>query len=600
MPVKLCLIGLLLCLSFESISQNIRRADSLISILENEHLTESEKVRIALHIAHNHPNSITSLAYAQNALEQAQSIGNIELQARLYEEIGSIQRIMGNNLESTQASLQALKLFEEIGRKDLGTAVLVQLGNNAVTDEDYLQAIDYFNQALKTYEASQEGLYMALTHLNMGEAYRLNNSLDSAVFNFRQSLRINDTLNHSGIESYALGNLGMAYNSQGELSAARKALNKSLKLVNELGDPYTHSVYLADLALIEQKEGNWSEAEDGYGKALQIARENGLKEQIRDISKMLVNFYKLKGDLEKALSYQELFQVYQDSLVNKENVQKLERLKSNHEINRKKAEIAQLTEKDQRRKRQIFAAMSIAAILIALSLLLYRSNQEKQKANLTLTAQKEVIRTREAEKALLLKELNHRVKNNLQMISSLLNLQGNELKGHPAEAAIAAGKFRVDALALIHQKLYRDDIHTTIVFKDYIEELVLNLCFSFGNRIKPRLNIESISLSIDQAIPLALIVNELVTNALKYAYQDTEDPDLQVSITTTKEFLQLSVSDNGAGMPVKVSKSNSFGLKLVQSLISQLEAQVTWPKQQQSEWKISVPFAPMENTNTLT
>lgn len=573
------------------ISQNIRIADSLSALLENEQLSESEWINIALHIAHNHPNSIVSLTYSQQALVKAKSIGNLELQARLYEEIGSVQRLLGNNLESTKASFQALELFEQIGREDLKSAILVQLGNNAVSDEDYYQAISYFREANTYYQSTHQSMFIAMIQLNMGEAYRLNNIPDSAVLNFQISLKINDTLNHPGIESYALGNLGMTYNTLGRLKEARSALNQSLALVNNLGDPYTHATYLADLALIDQKEKNWKQAETGFTEAFQIAENNGLKEQVRDISEMLAGFYKLQGNFEQALSYQELFQVYQDSLVNKENVQELERLKSNHEISRKEAEITQLTEQERQRKRQVYAAMSVATILIGLSLLLYRNIREKQKANLTLITQKEVIRTREEEKALLLQELNHRVKNNLQMISSLLNLQGSELKGHPAEAAIAAGKFRVDALALIHQKLYREDIHTTIPLKDYIEELVLNLCYSFDDQVKPRLEIAPISLSIDQAIPIALIVNEWVTNALKYAYIGISEPDLKVLLDEEKGYLKLQVKDNGIGIPDKLTEGqSSFGLKLVHSLSKQLKAKVDSDVMKGTSWTMTIPL----------
>lgn len=176
------------------------------------------------------------------------------------------------------------------------------------------------------------------------------------------------------------------------------------------------------------------------------------------------------------------------------------------------------------------------------------------------------------------------------MISSLLNLQGNELKGHPAEAAIAAGKFRVEALALIHQKLYQEDVHATIQLKDYIEELVLNLCYSFNNNITPTLQIEDVAANIDQAIPLALIVNELVTNALKYAFKKTAQPELIISLETTKQHLILSIEDNGVGFtPDTHENTNSFGIKLVNSLVTQLKGQLTSANDHGSLWTVKVP-----------
>ncbi|MDW3195110.1 MAG: histidine kinase dimerization/phosphoacceptor domain -containing protein [Cytophagales bacterium] len=573
-------------------SQNQHRADSLKQVLNTGNLSEEEAMEVLLKVTVNEPEPIEAIRYARLLLKNAEASNSQLMQAKAYEEIGANERILGNNIRSTEASLTALNIFSELGLEDSKATILAQLGNNAVTDEDYSQAISYFKQALLTYEASQQGIYMALTRLNLGEAFRLNGQLDSAMSYFKSALSINDSIQHPIIASYTLGNLGMTYNTLGQLEDARSALSTAIKQVRGLGDPYTLSVYRADLALVDQKEQKWQAAEIGFKEALGIAQENALKEQIRDISEMMVTYYKLQADFENALVYQELFQVYQDSLVNKENVQELERVKANYEISQRDVEIELLNDRDQRRRQQTFAAIAAMVVFLGLSLLLYRSNRSKQQANQVLAIQKEEIHNRDEEKALLLKELNHRVKNNLQMISSLLNLQGNELKGHPAEAAIAAGKFRVDALALIHQKLYREDIHTTIALKDYLEELILNLCFSFADRIKPDLDIEALDVNIDQAIPLALIVNEWVTNALKYAYEGINTPELVVRLGQNPGQLKLQVIDNGIGMSeMPPENHSSFGLKLVYSLAKQLKAEINYVNDQGSEWTLTIPTA---------
>lgn len=581
----------LLWIVSDTIGQNLNNADSLIMQLNTEQLSESERINLLLSIAYYHPDASTSLKYSFLGLDLAIKANDLQLQAEAYEEIGAIQRLLGNNLESMASSLKALKLFEQLDRGDLKAAVWAQLGANAANDEDYDQAVTYFHEAIITYKKAGDHILLALTNLNLGEAYRLNGKLDSAVFWFQEALLLNDSLNHPIVASYALGNLGMTYNSQGRLSEARQALTGSLKLVKELGDPYTYAVYLADLGLINQKEGDWKQAISDLSEALEIARDKGLKEQIRDISQMLAKLYKSKEDYAKAFVYQELFQVYQDSLVNKVNVQQVERLKANYQMDQKEVEISYLTQINSRQKREIIAVIGGMVLLVGLSFLLYQSNRQKVRANTTLSLQKELITKKEEEKALLLKELNHRVKNNLQMISSLLNLQGNELKGHPAEAAIAAGKYRVDALALIHQKLYREEIHTKIILKDYIEELVLNLCYSFGNKVIPSLQIENVSVSIDQAIPLALIINELVTNALKYAFVGVKHPTLKVTLEINEQCLVMKVKDNGVGFtPNQPENTPSFGIKLVHSLITQLKADISHVNDQGSSWTITLPY----------
>ncbi|WP_162555871.1 tetratricopeptide repeat-containing sensor histidine kinase [Reichenbachiella versicolor] len=563
----------------------------MIKRLNSNTLSKEERFETLWKISIEHPDAVLAIQYAKESLDLAINMDQPLLQARAYEEISVNERLLGNNAKSMEASLKALKVAEQLNAEDMKASILVQLGSNATNDKNYSQARVYFHKAITAYQENGNLIHLALTINNLGEVFRLDEQLDSALFYFNKALKINDSLNHPVINSYALGNLGMVYNAQGHLKDARKALRSSLEMVTKLGDPYTHSVYLADLGLVNQKENHWKQALSDFTEALQIAQKNGLKEQIRDISRLLVLYFKSRNNYKEALHYQELFQIYQDSLVNKANVKKLEQLKANYQIDQKEAEIYYLNEINERQKHEIITVIVIMIIFIVLSFLLYKSNHQKIKANSALLLQKELIATREEEKALLLKELNHRVKNNLQMISSLLNLQENELKGHPAEPAIAAGKHRVNALALIHQKLYREEVHTKIELSDYIEELVQNLCYSFNSKVNPSISIEKVSISIDQTIPIALIINELVTNALKYAFKGIEHPELGVNAKLNDQHLILEIQDNGVGFtPNSQEKNHSFGIKLVNSLVTQLKASITISSNSGSLWVVSIPY----------
>jgi two-component sensor histidine kinase len=363
----------------------------------------------------------------------------------------------------------------------------------------------------------------------------------------------------------------MALRSKGKLEAAKAELNPAIDILTRLGDPYSVSVYTAELAQINLAASNTSEAEEQLLEAYELARGEGLKEQIRDFSQMLVDFYESQGAFEQALDYQKVYQVYQDSLVNKANVQQIERLKANYEIDKKENEIDLLNKVNTNQRNFNLTLGGGILIFGVLAVMLYQSNQQKNDANQMLSKQQLIVTRREEEKALLLKELNHRVKNNLQMVSSLLSLQGSQLEGHPAADAINAGKSRVEALSLIHQRLYQEDVHTTIDIKEYLEQLISNLFYSHGEPFEPNLEIEAFQLDIDMAIPVSLIVNELVTNSLKYAYDGVENPQMTVSLSQLPGQYQLEVSDNGIGLDDKKDISNSFGLKLVRSLVHQLD-----------------------------
>lgn len=586
----LMILALMLCVDLVSYSQNKVKLNLLIDALNSKELPLDSLVNLLLDVSLHHTDSKQAIDFAKQALSISQDLEDKKSQAQAYEIIGIHERLLGNNLKSTQASLEVIRIADEIKDDKLKASALAQLGANSISDENYVQAVLYFQESIQLYESLENWVLMAPTVLNMGEAFRLNNQLDSAALYFNQALGLNNSIKDPIITAYALGNLGMTYNAMGRLEEARSALDSALVLVDQLGDPYTESVYMADLALVNQKEGNRVEAIEGFEEALAIAEANGLKEQIRDISELLVNLYEADAVYDKAFHYQRLYQVYQDSLVDKANVQKIERLKASHEINKKEAEIDHLNTINSQRAREVIALAVVVFIVMGLLFLLIRSNRQIIKANHVLSEQKKMISQREEEKALLLKELNHRVKNNLQMVSSLLNLQGHQLKGHPAEAAIAAGKYRVDALALIHQKLYRDDLHTKVSLTEYIDDLVSNLCYSFGDKVTPKIDIDDLSISIDQAIPLALIINELVTNALKYAFEGISSPSLTVSAHKDDQNLVLKIVDNGIGfVPEEVVEGHSFGIKLVKSLVSQLSAEMSVSQSSGSHWEISIP-----------
>jgi two-component sensor histidine kinase len=176
------------------------------------------------------------------------------------------------------------------------------------------------------------------------------------------------------------------------------------------------------------------------------------------------------------------------------------------------------------------------------------------------------------------------------MISSLLNLQSHQLKGHPAAESLKAGKYRVEALSLVHQKLYQEDYNTKIALNEYIEELALNLVHCFDKKVKLNLELENIEVDIDTAIPLGLIVNELVTNSLKHAFNKEINPVLDISIKQINNQLIISIKDNGEGIADINSngKTDSFGLKLVNSLLKQLNGQLEYKNNNGCSWKISI------------
>jgi PAS domain S-box-containing protein len=190
----------------------------------------------------------------------------------------------------------------------------------------------------------------------------------------------------------------------------------------------------------------------------------------------------------------------------------------------------------------------------------------------------EKIKASLQEKEVLLREIHHRVKNNLQIIDGLLQLQYRRTQEPQAAAILLESQHRIKSIALVHEKLYRSDDLAKINFSEYIPSLVSSLLDSYNISSHPvhiSMNIESILLDIDIAIPCGLIINELVSNALKHAFPETcEHREICINFHDESEnTVSLTIQDNGMGLPdnFDIRKTRSLGLKLVQGLVMQLE-----------------------------
>ena len=184
------------------------------------------------------------------------------------------------------------------------------------------------------------------------------------------------------------------------------------------------------------------------------------------------------------------------------------------------------------------------------------------------------------EKEMLLKEVYHRVKNNLQVVSSLINLQAKNVKHEETAALLKQSADRVKAMALIHEKLYQSKDLTRIDFNEYIRSLVNHLLFGYGappGKINLNMKIDNIFLDVDTAIPCGLIINELLSNALKHAFPDDRHGEISISFTQDQGEFILIIADNGIGFPpgLDFKNSSSLGLQLVATLTNQLMGHMT-------------------------
>jgi len=197
--------------------------------------------------------------------------------------------------------------------------------------------------------------------------------------------------------------------------------------------------------------------------------------------------------------------------------------------------------------------------------------------------QKDIMRSQEAlrralkEREVLLQEVHHRVKNNLQVISSLINMQVRVLDDGASRDALAQCQMRVEAIALIHEKLYQSKDFARVPFSEYAKSLADNVFRASGASaatVALEFSTQDVALPVDKAIPCGLILNELITNALKHAFRDGRSGTIRVSLARIEGRVELEVSDDGVGLPpgVDLQSSGSLGMQLIRMLSKQVGA----------------------------
>lgn len=303
---------------------------------------------------------------------------------------------------------------------------------------------------------------------------------------------------------------------------------------------------------------------------------------IANSSNLLSLFFE-KTDPAKAYTYLKISTAAYDTVTNVEKTRQVKQLEIKEKQRVDDLHLAEKSAQDQLRFNTT-AGLFLSALVI--SIILYRNNRNKQKVNLSLQDKNDKIErtvqelnttqasllVRNAENELLLKEIHHRVKNNLEVVSSLLALQSNQVQDENTREAMLEGQNRVQSIGIVHQKLYQGTNLGAIEMKDYFINLSESILDSFGaeKRVTIECAMDRIDVDIDTAVPLGLIVNELLTNTLKYAFPQGHPGKVMIKLQKqTNGALHLEVSDNGIGKS-GITHGTGFGGQLVSLLTQQL------------------------------
>lgn len=340
-----------------------------------------------------------------------------------------------------------------------------------------------------------------------------------------------------------------------------------------------------------------------------------------DLHQLMFRIDSAQGNTLSAIQHLKLKQELRDSVFSDRKAKQIAELQIQYAIEKKEKdlEIIRAKEKINDQALDSYARIrTVTSMLIFLLLVLiivgYGRYSQKQKSNKELQKKQEeidhkngklqeLITDKDAliadkdrlldEKEILVKEIHHRVKNNLQIVISLLNTQSKYLNNKEAIHAITDSRCRMQAMSLIHEKLYQSESTSSVNLQLYIAELAYYLkdSYSFGSQIDFNVQVEPIELNLAQAIPLGLMINEVITNAIKYAFPGKENGCIGINMTVNQDnMVHLTIQDDGIGLPdeVDIQSGKTMGMRLVNGLVKQLNASII--VEGKSGVKVSVRF----------
>lgn len=504
--------------------------------------------------------------------------------AKAYNKLGIMFRRQNRQDESISNNLKAIEIYESIDTDDSQIQLAnckVELGIHSKRLEQFAKALQYYNEAYDIYEIHDIKEGMSTCILNSANALLRLNRQSEALDLYKKSEAIALQLsNNEGLLAYIYGNLGGLYSSQNQPQQAYDYALKGYEIRKNKGRPFEEVSSLTNLAINLKNLNRPREALERLNQATQIAEANpGMTAAKEKIYKVLYETYKSTGNNSKAIEAIDQYQIYRDSLHREEMNKAVLEINEKYESEKKEKEIEKLKFEEEISELRFSRQRTILYIagfsIFALGFLLYNMfNQKKE-----IQEKNTLISKSLSEKELLLREIHHRVKNNLQFISSLLSLQSNYVEDSTALGVLKQGQDRVRSMALIHQNLYQEDNLTGVDVKAYFEKLIIGLFQSnniHDDRIELQLNISDIRIDVDTIIPIGLITNELITNSLKYAFPDDINGNITVNFEEKNDHLELVIADDGIGISPEQHQNigKSFGYKMIHAFVNQLNGEI--------------------------
>jgi len=493
--------------------------------------------------------------------------------ATTYHNIATIEGTQGNERLAADNYILSLKYRND----PYGTArTCANISGVFLNLKNYKRAEEYTLKAVKICDENNYKLRHGIVGLFYGRILLHHKKYDQAneeleeVINYYATRKDSSGLAHS-FRLKAFLNLLLK-----DYSKANGYIDQSIALQqkNKPHEKCRQWLLKAEILIYQKK---YQEASDFLTKVFDATQKHNLPTKKMRAFDLLSRIYDSTGKSTLAFQTYKSFKKLEDSLFRVNQVKEINYLEASFKRNEQENKIALLDAENnlstirlsQQRKTIIIGAGFLVVVTL-LSFFLYSFFRK-------IKSQNQIISKALSEKDILLREIHHRVKNNLQLVSSLLGLQGMTTQDQHIKEAINAGKSRVMSMALIHQDLYNKEKLTSVNVKEYLDKLCGELINTYqlsADQVRLETEIDELDLDVETLIPLGLIINELLTNALKYAFPHSQQGTIHIKLFEKNNLLHLEVNDDGIGMSDNVNSDSSFGFRMIRSLLRQLDGEM--------------------------
>lgn len=509
--------------------------------------------------------------FFNRALTGFKAVGNDKGEATTLFKIAWIHQRRGEFGEGMKANMTALGIMERLNDQGGIANALGRIAGDLFNQEKYAESLEYALRAIRICRENgiQSELPFILDHA--GHASIGLNQYENALSYFDEALELVQKL-ESGYASIAdmangRGNALKKLERYSEAIAAYELSLENAEKANYYGGIYTTT---ANLGEVHMRLGNYEEALNYQLLTVEKQEEGEMWMSLTENYGHVSNIYEQLGDYKNALLYQKKARQTRDRTASEQSDAAMSELRTKYETEQKEATISLQKAKISEQRAVQWLSFGVGGLLALFALSFYRNARARKKINAQLSA-------KNAENELLMKEIHHRVKNNLEVVSSLLALQSAQVNDHKVKDAMREGQNRVHSIGIVHQKLYQGGNPGAVEMKDYFLNLSGNILDTFGadDRVRIECAMNTLELDIDTAVPLGLIANEILTNALKYAFPDGRTGKIEIKLEkTADDILRLAISDDGIGKSAGPAGGTGFGGQLVALLAQQLRGKL--------------------------